>query len=278
MEPRATPVPPPMQVRIADDLRIKIERGDLEAGDPLPAVHELARRWSTSEGTARSAIALLKQQGLITGGRGRAPVVRARPVRVVRSSDRHQAEKDLALTPPERRGRTGAAETDMGIPLDRLDFSATYDTVSVDESLASVLNIDNESEVLRRVYELVNPETGYRLAWSVSYIPLDLVHENPELLDSKNEPWPGGTMHQLLTVGIEVGSVVDEVSATMPTTAEQHLWGLDDGVPMLRVRRISIDISGRPVEISDADYPADRTELRFTTQLRKWPKSRSANG
>jgi|GEM_PF-6643884 len=58
----------------------------------------------------------------------------------------------------------------------------------------------------------------------------------------------------------------------MPTTVEAQLWGLPDGVPLLLCRRISLDSQDRVVEISDAEYPADRTELHFVTPLRAWPK------
>jgi GntR family transcriptional regulator len=81
-------------------------------------------------------------------------------------------------------------------------------------------------------------------------------------------------MHALSTVGIEIDKIVDEVTATMPTTVEAAMWALPEGVPLLWVRRISIDTTGRVVEISDAQYPADRTKLTFHTSLTRW----DANG
>ncbi|MGI5523366.1 hypothetical protein ACQEUX_20905 [Micromonospora sp. CA-259024] len=62
----------------------------------------------------------------------------------------------------------------------------------------------------------------------------------------------------------------------MPTTAEVQLWGLPDGIPLIFCRRISVDADERIVEISDAEYPADRTELRFVTPLKPWPKRTSS--
>ena len=52
---------------------------------------------------------------------------------------------------------------------------------------------------------------------------------------------------------------------------------MPDGVPLLFCRRISIDEDNRTVEISDAHYPADRTEFRFVTPLEPWenPPARS---
>ena len=105
----------------------------------------------------------------------------------------------------------------------------------------------------------------------MSYIPKSLVKNNPAVLDEKNEPWPGGTMHQLSTVGIEIMRIVDEVTARMPTSAEARAWDMPSGIPLLICRRISFDGDGRTIEISDAEYPADRTELRFITPLKPWP-------
>lgn len=267
MEPQLTGLVAPMQLRIADDLRIKIERGELAPGDPLPTLQEICDDYDCALNTARNAIRLLKEQGLITGGRGKAPVVRIPAPRVCRSSERHQEEKDLILQPEEVRAATGLAETDMGSKIGDLSFVTEYDQISPSPRLAADLGIPVETMVLRRTYEMRDKRDGRRLSWSVSYIPLPLIESQPALLDAANEPWPGGTQHQLYTAGIEVMRVVDQVSASMPSTAEAHEWRLDNGVPMLHVRRISYDDRNRVVELSDADFPADRTELSFTTKL-----------
>ncbi|GAA4837634.1 GntR family transcriptional regulator [Saccharopolyspora rosea] len=259
-----------MQLRIADDIRMQIERGELAPGNPLPTLHELADRWGCSLSSARSAISLLKQQGLITGGRGKAPVVRTQPRQVVRSSDRHQAEKDLVLASEDERRQNGVAENDLGVPLDDLNFKTTHDVIKADADLAEGFNIEQGADVLRRVFEHADPKSGHRESWSVSYIPYDLVNAKPEVFES-NKPHPGGTQHQLYeAAGIELARIDDVVTAAMPTTAAAQLWGMDPGIPMIHVRRISIDTQGRTVEISDADFPADRTKLHFSTPLTLW--------
>lgn len=269
MQPQPTPVSAPMQLRIADDLRLQIEAGDLEPGDPLPTLGDLASDYDVSVTTARNAIVLLKQQGLITGGRGKAPVVRPKPRRVRRDSSRHQHEKNMVRKPVEQRETDGLAEIDLGTNLDDLDFNASYDNIEAGD-LATVFGIEKSDLVVRRHYEHSNHKTGHLEAWSVSYLPLHLISGNPAIADEANAAWPGGTMHQLYTVGIEVAKVVDEVSASMPSTVDKEKWGIADGVPLLWVRRISIDTTGQVVEVSDAQYPADRTTLSFDTQLELW--------
>jgi len=246
---------------------MQIERGDLAPGDSLPTLAELSDSWSCSVNSARGAIALLKAQGLITAGRGKAPIVRIPPGRAIRSSERHQAEKGLALRPVEERVTVGEAETNHSMSIDRQVFSSRYDQTLAGSEIGELLGIDAADLLLRRRFEASDGRTGHKLSWSTSYIPLSLVSSNPALLDESNETWAGGTQHQLLTVGIEIMCTVDQVTARMPTTVEAQMWGLPDGVPLIKCRRISIDADNRAVEISDADYPADRIELRFVIPL-----------
>lgn len=279
MEPRRTTVEPPIHLKIADDIRVQIERGDLGPGDSLPTLSGICKQWKCSTNSARGAIALLRSQGLITGGRGKAPVVRIPPGKVIRSSDRHQAEKDLAARPEEERAKVGEAETNLGMSIEDQQFSTRYDMVEAGPEMAELFGISPTDELLRRRFEATDEATGHLLSFSTSYMPKGLVCANPALLDERNEPWPGGTQHQLSTVGVEVMCMVDQVTARMPTTVEAQLWGLPDGVPLIICRRISLDADDRNVEISDATYPADRTELRFVTPLKPWrEKPESVNG
>jgi GntR family transcriptional regulator len=197
--------------------------------------------------------------------------VRVPPRRAVRSSDRHQEEKDRAILPERERGAIGEAETNFGMSIADQQFTAAYDIINANGELATALAIDLGTPVLRRKWVSADPKTGRLLSSSVSYIPRSFVESNPAVMDENNEPWPGGTMHQLSTVGIEIMRIVDEVTARMPTSGEAQAWDMPSGIPLLICRRISFDADGRTIEISDAEYPADRTELRFITPLEPWP-------
>jgi GntR family transcriptional regulator len=197
-------------------------------------------------------------------------VVRIPPGRIIRSSERHQAEKDQALGDEEERAAVGEAETNLNMALADQEFTSVYDLIPASAEIAEIFGIEKGAQVLRRRYESADKRTGRQLSASVSYIPKSLVEGNPALLDQDNEPWWGGTQHQLSTVGIEIMTMVDQVTARMPTTVEAQQWDMPDGVPLLFCRRISIDEENRAVEISDALYPADRTEFRFVTPLQPW--------
>ncbi|WP_208760877.1 UTRA domain-containing protein [Micromonospora orduensis] len=197
---------------------------------------------------------------------------------MIRSSERHQVEKDLAVRPEAERAVVGEAETNLNMQISEQEFRSRYDQVEAGADLADLFRIEPTDLVLRRRYDSTDRGTGLLLSSSVSYMPVALVSSNPALLDEANEPWPGGTQHQLSTVGAEIMTIIDEVTARMPTTAEAQLWGLPDGVPLILCRRISLDANEKVVEVSDAEYPADRTELRFVTPLKPWPKRRSNGG
>ena len=73
----------PLQVRIADDVRAKIEAGELAAGEKLPTLEALAEQHMCSVGAVRAAVDLLKQQGLLITWQGKGIFVRERAGRDV---------------------------------------------------------------------------------------------------------------------------------------------------------------------------------------------------
>ena len=182
-----------------------------------------------------------------------------------------QEQKDLVLRPEAERAQRGAIEMTSGISIDQTNFTNRYEVIQATEELAAEFHIEAGAELVQRSYEMTDRETGHRLTWSVSYIPVSLIKSNPDLFDEAKEPWPGGHQHQLYTVGIELDRVARSVIAVEPTPAERKKWGMDSGVPLLCVRSRSIDVTDRVVEISDARYPADRTDLFFTERLQRWP-------
>jgi GntR family transcriptional regulator len=273
MPPKRTETKQPIALRIADDLRIQIETGSLRAGDPLPTLHDLSTTYGCSSTSARAAVGLLKNQGLVIGGRGKAPVVRPTPRRTELSNLWHQIEKNLVLESEEVRRRRGLAEDLLDEELDRIEVTAELTVVSADADLANTFGVPEGTALLRREFTHKDKRTGALEAWSLSWLPHDLVIKNPDISNPANVKWPGGTQHQLYTVGVEVDHFVDHVTAAMPTTVEVQAWNLAEGTPLLWVRRISVDTTDRVVEVSDAQYPSDRTMLTFHTPLTRWDQT-----
>jgi DNA-binding GntR family transcriptional regulator len=70
--------PQPPYLRIAAELRAKIEHGELRPGEQVPSVTELADTHNVSRATARRALQLLKDEGLTEGVSGWGTFVRDR--------------------------------------------------------------------------------------------------------------------------------------------------------------------------------------------------------
>lgn len=262
----------PVHYQIADDLRSRIGSGELAPEDALPTTAELVERWGCSDLTARKAIEVLREEGRVTSGRGKAPTVKA-PVerhQIALSNGWTQVQKDLVLCSEEERQVKGAIELTAGIPIAETHSTATYTEVAADAELAEEFGITVGSLLIQRFYEMVHRTTGRRVSWSVSYMPKALIESNPALLDEQNEPWPGGHQHQLWTVGIELIRFERRIYAAQPTPGERQKWGMDAGTPMLHVLSRSIDTDERCVEFSEARYPADRTEIAISEPLRRW--------
>ncbi len=98
----------------------------------------------------------------------------------------------------------------------------------------------------------------------------DLIATNPDLLDEGKEPWPGGTQHQLYTIGIELDRIEDEIRARPPMPEEAELLDIEPGVSVFVLTKVSVDTTSRVVEISEIVMPADRTELLYTMPLKRW--------
>lgn len=75
--------------QIAESIRIQIARGEIEAGERLPSIRDLAELWNCTPGTVSRAYAILADEGLVESRRGSGTVVSGHPL----------AENRMALGP-----------------------------------------------------------------------------------------------------------------------------------------------------------------------------------
>jgi GntR family transcriptional regulator len=190
--------------------------------------------------------------------------------RAERCNLRHQWEKDRVRAGVRERRSTGATERETGLDTGQLAFRAAYERIEASAELAAVLGVEEGTAVLRRTYRTRSADEDAPLNVCRSHIPYALAARNPDLLDASREPWPGGTMHQLSTVGVEVDRVEEVVTARPPTGEEAGELGLAPGVPVMEIRKTLHDVRGRVVEVADVVLPADRYAVRCVTRLERW--------
>jgi DNA-binding GntR family transcriptional regulator len=68
----------PPYLRIAADLRLRIDSGQLRPGDALPSINRLAQEWDVAKTTVTKAIGVLKDEGLVRGVQGWGTIVAER--------------------------------------------------------------------------------------------------------------------------------------------------------------------------------------------------------
>ncbi|WP_280407982.1 GntR family transcriptional regulator [Nocardia brasiliensis] len=256
---------------IADELRARITSGELSPGDRVPGEAALVEHYKVSPPTVRQALAVLRAEGLIEAKHGIGTFVRTPRVKVRRSDERYQWEKNRVHEPESVRRTTGATEHDTGLTMPDLSFSARYSSVEATDDLADAFGVPVGTKLLQRDYRTRSRGEDAPFSLTRSYLIHDMIKQNPDLLDDANEPWPGGTQHQLFTVGIEICKITEEIEARPPTAHEAGELGIPtEGSAVLELRKVSFDRNGRVVEVSDVVLPGDRTQLVFTTPLAPW--------
>jgi GntR family transcriptional regulator len=237
--------------QIADHLRAAIGRERLHQGDQLPSEAQLMDHYGVARMTARNALKLLQDEGLITAEHGRGVYVRQRPpVRRLASdrfAQRHRKEGKAAFL----------AEASQAAATPTVDMI----TVTVEQPPAPIadrlsLPADGRTVVRSRRYLL----DGKPVETAVSYIPADLAEGTP--ITDPN-PGPGGIYARLEEQGHTLDRFTEDVAARMPTPEEARVLALAPGVPVFRLVRTAFDVTGRAVEVCDTIMAADAYLLTY---------------
>ncbi|MFC8946408.1 UTRA domain-containing protein [Streptomyces rochei] len=186
---------------------------------------------------------------------------------MTRSNTRHAWEKARVRKPLAERRATGATEHDTGLKKQDLVFTAVYRETEACSHLAKIFGVSPGTALVERSYRTQHVDERHALGIVRSYLVREDIVHNQELLDSRNEPWPGGTQSQLASVGIEFARITEHVTARSATPAEAVELGIGTSDPVLNIEKIAQDPTGRVVEVAHIALAGDRTRLEFTTPL-----------
>lgn len=262
---------PPKWRQLADDFARRIREGELAPGDPLPQIRELTSAGIASTTTVQAAYRALEGEGLVRISRGKGTFVRKQRSKIVREpQNRYPWEKKRALLTEEQRAMTGVTEHDTGLSTDKLRFSAEFSIETADAHVADLFEAPAGTRVLHRKYWTSSKEESAAISLVDSWILYELASKNPDLLDSGKEPWPGGTLHQLSTVGVEVSQMSDRITARPPTVEEKEKLDLEPGTSVFVLYKTSYDLNGAVAEVSRVILPGDRFELLYHINLERW--------
>lgn len=226
---------------IARALRDEIHSGELAPGSPLPSEARLSERFKVSRGTVRQALAALRAEDLIVGGRGRAPVVR-RPG-LSQSFDQLVSFSYWA----QQLGRTPSART---LELARRPAEA---------EAAEQLGIAPGAPVFQYTrLRLLDGE-------AVMVERTTLIEQVGRLLLDCD--LDGGSVYgQLGARGVEFAEAQQTIAAIGAGAEDAALLGIPRRAPILEVRRRALDPEGTPIEWARDRYRGDAFEITIHNQ------------
>lgn len=262
---------PPLHQQVAEVIRRAITDGTLEPGESLPSEGAIAEMAGVNRHTVRDGITDLVTEGLLVKRAGRPTRVVTPPQVRRMSTQRYQGALDAIRTNDGVHPLSSAFTDDHGIEWNAHNIVATYQEGPVTLDYAPHLGlIAGQDHVLYR--ELLKQVNGETVQLQTSVIPLGLVRHTP-VADPARQPWPGGTIAELYSVGLEVCRVVEEVQVRAPTPRERKALNLEASGPVMEIRRVFYVRSGdageqqAPVECSIAVVEAASYRLSFETEL-----------
>lgn len=231
--------------QIADALRDRVASGVYARGRVLPSESELSTEFDASRVTVRRALETLRDDGLLAARQGFGWFVASEPLR----------------QPLRQLGTIEGHLADSGIDAQRriIEFEFVTATGRVREALAT-------DHVLR--VKRLNLADGEPFAVVTVWCPSEL-GQNLSRRDVENSPF-----YELL--GVPLRGATQTIGADSISAADAALLGVPVGSPVLRCERLTTDVDGRPVLLSEHIFPAHRTE--FVVELPHAEPSTSPSG
>ena len=244
----------PLYRRIADDVRRKIDSGELQPGTQLPTEDELMEQYHASRNTVRGAINQLVIRGLVNTlhGRGSFVAEQVNPIVTTLTTDDPKTgggggEGLVYIAEVARSGRTATAG-DTRVELQRA-------TKQVADSLGIPVGSDVISRHEQRYVD------GRPWSLQTSFYPRALAERAPRLED------PGGidegTVAYLRECGIEQAGYRDAIEVRSPNPIETRFFDLpaDGRIQVIEIFRDAFDQYRMPVRLTVTVYRADRNRF-----------------
>ncbi len=229
---------------IADALRSRV--GSAAPGTVLPSESDLSAEFQVSRVTVRRALEIIRDEGLISARQGFGWFVPVEPVR------QHLSRLGTIEEQLEDSGRNSARRIE--------EFAFTPPPAHV----AAILS--GTDEVLR--VKRVNLADGEPFAIVTVWCP-GILGRTLSRADVESRPF-----YELL--GVELRGATQTIGADSAEASDAALLNVPLGSPLLRCLRVTTDIDGRPVLVSEHLFPAHRTE--FVVELPQAAPSMTPSG
>lgn len=221
----------PSYLRIRNELKIKIEEGELQVDDRLPSESIMAKRFNVSRETFRSAVKLLQEDGYLHVKHGVGTFV----------------SKSLPKIPNNLSELTSITAMIKEAGLMEDELRASLRIVSCKKEWAEKLDVPIESPVV--LHERIRTADGEPVAYSINIMPHQFMKE------SIQEQEKIGSLIKYLKVaeGVEITKADSEIVVPLPTDFYCQKLLVKPDSTILLMKQIHYDHSNFPVLYS-LDY------------------------
>jgi GntR family transcriptional regulator len=253
----------PLYRQIAEELRRKIDSGELKPGSQLPTEDELMDLHHASRNTVRGAIRQLTTRGLVytLHGKGTFVAERVNPLVSTLTTDpntgRGGGEGIVYTAEVAASGRTATAQ------------GLTVEMQKATRRVANALHIPEGSDVISRNQQRLVDGRPWSL--QTSFYPRPLLEPAPRLQEP--DEIEDGTVGYLRECGIEQAGYRDTIGVRSPNRRETEFFDLppDGHIQVIEIFRVAFDQNDNRVRLTVTVYRADRN--RFVINVGNAPVS-----
>jgi GntR family transcriptional regulator len=249
-------MPDPMYRQIAEDLRQKIESGELGHGAQLPTELELREQHEASRNTVRDAIKLLITRGLVETrpGQGTFVVEKIDPFVTTLS----ELETGLG-------GGEGVSYASQVQALGRKPTTTRprVEIQAASEMIETTLHLAQGTTIVSRHQQRFIDGVPWSL--QTTFYPMRFVEAGAVRL-IQAEDIPEGVVKYLGTqLGIKQAGYRDNIIVRPPDPNETAFFKLpDDGrIAVVEVRRTGFNENGEPLRLTRSVFPTDRNQFVY---------------
>jgi GntR family transcriptional regulator len=243
-------------------LREAIDDGRLSRGEELPSQAEMQDATGMSVDSIRKAIALLAADGLVTSRQGTPTKVAEAPMQRRMEASRYVEELEVLRRAGDH-PLESAFTADHGIAWAdyTVDVEVAKEPASAED--ARRLRIPEGTDILRRRF--TKYVSGRPVQLQRSAIPWDIAGDTP-VAEVGRQPWPGGTIAELYSLGLAATWVEEEVRTRSPRDDERRALRMENAAPVFDVVRVFL-VGDRPVEASRVIVPGPEYVLHYGVDL-----------
>jgi GntR family transcriptional regulator len=246
---------PPMWRQIAEDLRQKIESGELgRDGEALPAERELQVTYSASRNTIRDAVRWLVTRGLVITrpGQGTFVILQVDPFVTLLGADiSARAGGDGVAYLSEAAAQRRIANLSQV----RVEVQQAPDVIASELQLAG-----DEVVVSRHQHRYID---GMPWSLQTSFYPIRLVERGAIKIIQCEDITEGVVSYIEQILGVKQVGRRDRLAVRVPNGWETAFFGLpDDGrIAVFELIQTGYNEAGDPLRVTITTYPSDRNQF-----------------